>query len=152
MLKHRKHGFTMMEIIVVLIIVGVLIAIAVPNITNSIKHAQVQDAKNNLLSIYTGQLNRNATRGDYYTPGCLGTNDFRAGLSINISINNNIKYCCENPNATGTPLDFRCLAQGEGFTLRINNAQVLVPMNTSPYPDCSGTANPCCSSGSGTCK
>ncbi len=144
----KEAAFTMLEIIVVLIIVGVLIPVSVPNLQNMIKHAQVQDAKNNLLAVYTAQVSRFANDSTYYAPGCAVPNDFRAGLKINLSITNNINYCCENPNVAIPPLeDFFCLAQGDGFELRINNAQVLVPMNTTPYPACGGTSNPCCSGG-----
>ena len=47
----NKNGFTLIEILVTLIIVGILACIAVPTYNNYIIEAQKQNTKNNLLII-----------------------------------------------------------------------------------------------------
>lgn len=135
-------AFTMLEIIVVMVILGILAAIAVPNMNNAIARAQVQDAKNNLLAIYAGQQNLFARSGAYLRNAATNVN---TGLSIAVA-SNNINYVCDADPAAPADLNrFRCTATrtGGGFVMQVTNGPVVLS-NDSPYPNCTTTANPCC--------
>ncbi|MEI7998026.1 MAG: prepilin-type N-terminal cleavage/methylation domain-containing protein, partial [Candidatus Omnitrophota bacterium] len=51
----NKKGFTLLEIIVVSLIVGVLVLIAIPNFTNMLNRSYARQALTNLLAIYSAQ-------------------------------------------------------------------------------------------------
>ncbi|MFQ5588300.1 MAG: type IV pilin protein [Nitrospiria bacterium] len=48
----NKHGFTLIELMIVVVIVGVLVAIAVPNFLNYQAKAQQAEARTSLGAIY----------------------------------------------------------------------------------------------------
>ena len=49
----QRKGFTLMEIIVVLMIIGVCVALTFPNFYSSTQQTSAQTAKNNLLVFHT---------------------------------------------------------------------------------------------------
>ncbi len=148
----RNAAFTMLELIVVMIILGVLVIIAVPNFNRQISRAQVQDAKNNLLAIYAAQQNLFARTGNYLRNPATNVN---AALSLSV-VSNDINYACgaDPVDAANVGL-FSCTATqagGNNFVMRITNAPVVL-YSLNPYAVCgavdaNGNAyNPCCASG-----
>ena len=55
MLKGKK-GFTLIELMIVVAIIGILAAIAIPNFLKFQAKSKMSEAKTNLGAIYTGQL------------------------------------------------------------------------------------------------
>ena len=51
--KHRQQGVTLIELVVVMIIVGILAAIAIPSYRNYVLRSQRSDAKDALLALAT---------------------------------------------------------------------------------------------------
>ncbi|MBN1793860.1 MAG: prepilin-type N-terminal cleavage/methylation domain-containing protein [Candidatus Omnitrophica bacterium] len=51
----KNRGFTLIEVLIVVIILGILASIAVPQYANSIEKAKTGEAKTNLGSILTGE-------------------------------------------------------------------------------------------------
>ncbi len=148
----RNTAFTMLELIVVMIILGVLVIIAVPNFNRQISRAQVQDAKNNLMAIYAAQQNLFARTGAYLRNPAVNVN---AGLSLSV-VSNDINYVCGADPADAADVGrFACTATqvgGNNFVMRVTNVPVVL-YNLNPYAVCgaadaNGNAyNPCCSSG-----
>jgi type IV pilus assembly protein PilA len=54
--KRGKKGFTLIELMIVVAIIGILAAIAIPNFLKFQAKSKMSEAKTNLGAIYTGQL------------------------------------------------------------------------------------------------
>jgi type IV pilus assembly protein PilA len=54
--KKGKKGFTLIELMIVVAIIGILAAIAIPNFLKFQAKSKMSEAKTNLGAIYTGQL------------------------------------------------------------------------------------------------
>ena len=53
--RKRFHGFSLMEVMIVVVIIGILAALAYPNLEKYLKRAHQTEAKTNLSAIYTAQ-------------------------------------------------------------------------------------------------
>ena len=53
--RKRFHGFSLMEVMIVVVIIGILAALAYPNLGKYLKRARQTEAKTNLSAIYTAQ-------------------------------------------------------------------------------------------------
>ena len=54
--KMNRKGFTLIELMIVVAIIGILAAIAIPNFLKFQAKAKQSEAKNNLSAIYTAQI------------------------------------------------------------------------------------------------
>jgi prepilin-type N-terminal cleavage/methylation domain-containing protein len=87
--KFRREGWTLIEIIVVLVIIGLAIRFVSPDFTASKEQALAISARNNLLAIYSAEMNYLNNNGKY----CLGTGSATpacgnslANLNFNLSL------------------------------------------------------------------
>ena len=53
--RKRFHGFSLMEVMIVVVIIGILAVLAYPNLEKYLKQARQTEAKTNLSAIYTAQ-------------------------------------------------------------------------------------------------
>jgi prepilin-type N-terminal cleavage/methylation domain-containing protein len=53
--KKKKNGFTLIELMIVVVIIGILAALAIPRFSSSSTKAKQSEAKENLKEIYTMQ-------------------------------------------------------------------------------------------------
>ena len=53
--RKRFHGFSLMEVMIVVVIIGILAALAYPNLEKYLKRARQTEAKTNFSAIYTAQ-------------------------------------------------------------------------------------------------
>ena len=54
-IRKRFHGFSLMEVMILVVIIGILAALAYPNLEKYLKRARQTEAKTNLSAIYTAQ-------------------------------------------------------------------------------------------------
>lgn len=94
----KKQGFTLLELLVVVIIAGILAAIALPNFAKAIEKAKVRDAQGALNMTYQAQRMYKLDQGSYGALSNLVTNQYLA-----------------DPNSTGNPWNYT--AANSGATL-----------------------------------
>ena len=61
--KNSKKGFTLMEMLIVVAIIGILVAIAIPTFSNSLNKAKVAADQANLRSYYAESMTKYLTDG-----------------------------------------------------------------------------------------
>jgi type IV pilus assembly protein PilA len=64
---NKTKGFTLVELMVVIVIVGILAAVAIPKFLDASQKAKASEFPTQLTAIYTGQLAYNAEKGAYVT-------------------------------------------------------------------------------------
>ena len=52
-IRKRFHGFSLMEVMIVVVIIGILASLSYPNLEKYLKRARQTEAKTNLSAIYT---------------------------------------------------------------------------------------------------
>lgn len=121
----QNKAFTLLEIIVVLFIVGVMAAFAIPNLVVSMEQTRAGAAKNNLLSISAGERKYFEDNNAYCTSttpvvNC-GNNlvNLNTNLRLGLSTNDPFNYSCDT---TASP--FNCTATDTKVTLTTSGANV----------------------------
>jgi prepilin-type N-terminal cleavage/methylation domain-containing protein len=149
----NRKGFTLIEIIVALVIIGTLAAIALPSYNTMIIRGWATATQNNLRVIAIGQQNYYFNHGSY----CYDTNNICGSLA-SINNNNNLSlniadthfnYTC-GPN--GGPNQYVCTAASNGSLWR-GGSPVIVeyyyyPQSSNPFgspdnPVCQGPSYYC---------
>ena len=134
-----KKGFSLAEIIVVLVIVGIAAAVTIPSVINSVELSKAQSMTNNLLAIVTAQQkfyedNSPSIFCVQTVPGagCGGTT---ASLFSNLRLNSadNFTYTCFT---TGETIPYNCRATDTVDTITIDP-------NVQPSTACVGPSGQC---------
>ena len=125
--QHNDKGFTLMEIMAVVIIVGILSSFAIPNYTRAIERAHRRDATANLTSIHSANQIFRSERGEFW-PTVGGPQDLTAintGLRLAI-ISNGMTYQCQRFAVGVPPGQYTCTAARDtgAYTLSVTEAPI----------------------------
>jgi len=145
----EKKGFTLIEIIVVLVILGGLAAIAIPSYSTYTQQGAAKAAQNNLITIYNAQKNYYFSNGTYCVSSngvCNSSASVNSNLSLNIT-DTNFTYTCTNNPFNPFVADFICYATNNGdsnFLLTLTGSNpIVLPGGTPPLnPSCQDPENP----------
>ena len=154
-----SKGYTLMEIVVVLVIIGVIAGFYFPRFTVPSEKAWAANAQNNLLAIYSAEQNYNNNNNGYCystssaSSACAtSTGDSHCGdslpaincnLSLNIQDDGTYTYACSLSTGVYTCKATRATVSSTNIVVTLNNLAI----NLSG----SGTANPQCNTSNNYC-
>ena len=69
--SNRRQGFTLLELLVIVVVLAVLSAIAIPNFTRAVERARVQDVEATLSAIFQSERLFELDNGTFGTLGAL---------------------------------------------------------------------------------
>ncbi len=77
----NKKGFTLMEMLIVVAIIAILVAIAIPTFSSSLKKANIATDKANVRAWCAEQVIANMMDGEGLTTGTIGSSDVTLKLT-----------------------------------------------------------------------
>ncbi len=145
---NKKSGFTLIELGIVAIIVGILVLVGIPNMIKGVNRGYAQDGLRNLMAIYAAEQNYAQNNDGKHFPA-VGTahcdlNCMNGGLSLNIVQSGSNLYDCSNAaevvtcTLSNTPAAFK-LVSVSNLSISVNSNPVYC-FNDLP----NSTYNPCC--------
>ena len=145
MIKRNKTAYTLIEVMIVVVLLGLLAAFAIPNFQGSIRKAHERDAVMQLTLINGAQKIYFAQNG-FYSPTGAGTyTQLNTDLGLNI-IPNGMTYTYNR----SAPATYRTTAAwtggGGNFTVRVTQAAV---SQSAPLNPCCTVAGACPTLGTG---
>ena len=118
-LRKRILGFTLVELIMVVSLLGIMAVFTVPNYTKAVNNSNERAASNNLMILYSAQR-YNLNVGNGYQAAASNA-DLTANLNFT-PLNDGFTYTCTNAPAN----TFTCIAVGATYTLGITSEQAVV--------------------------
>ena len=154
MIKPKK-AFTLTELMIVVVIISIIAAFAVPNYAKAVERSHRRDAEMQLTSIYTANFQYRAVNSIFWPPTA-GNRDVTAindpvnGLGLGV-IPNGMTYFCSNSNTSegaddSDPNTFTCWAHRGPATNATDDFRVEVNQGLI-----TPGVNPVCVNGTMTC-
>ena len=129
--RPRAPGFTLLELMVVVIIVGVIAAFAIPNYNKSMQKAHERDMLAQLTAVHAANLLFRSYDGNYWDTGGTDKNmaQINSALSINIISDSSTTYNYNSANGSS----YTATADWDAYTLQVTEAAI----DTANNPCCS---------------
>lgn len=105
-----KRGFTLLELLVSLVVLGTVGAVAIPNYYNSLEKARKSEAEINLKAIHTAEKLYKNKNGVYWGPGSTTINSINSNLNLDLTA---VNYA-DGVNVTGSTNSFQARLQRTG--------------------------------------
>ena len=134
-LEQNKSGFTLIEIIVVLIIVGVLVSISLPNLFRQIERNRAQKALNTMNYIRAAIESCGVNNNNSFDTSC----DQFSQLNIDNPNNTEFSFAITGTNATSTDVGgYTITATRQGA---VGGNTVKLTRSTTGLLTCEGEGN-----------
>ncbi len=102
----NRKAYTLMELLITLIIIAIVTAVGLPQYAKTVERARWNEARDTLLSIYSGERTYSTVNGDQYIT-------IAAGAAQSVWRDN---IYMDNPNAAGGAVSYSVTAAGATFT------------------------------------
>ncbi|MBF0484972.1 MAG: type II secretion system protein [Candidatus Omnitrophica bacterium] len=123
-----KKGFSLAEVMVVLVTVGIIAAYGIPNFGKAMTRAQARSAISNLQLIYSAQQLYFARQGVYVAEATTAAiNGMLGNNSLNIVQTGGTTYSCQIAAAPAT-----CTAANAAFNVVVTLTIALADNNVNP--------------------
>ena len=135
-----RKSFTLLELIIVVVIIGVIAAFAIPSYQRAIDKAKERRATLNLFTMQQAMIIRYAKTGGYITEDWPDIDTINTKLSIHISDPDH-DYRCLDAGWT----DYECQAYklpGYGYGMHIHPGTIPHCMSGGPCPSCGASHDP----------
>lgn len=118
-----NRGFTLIELVIVVAILGIVAAIGIPQYIGYVSSSRAATAKNNLRSIYLQQQDYYQKNNAYYSTGA-GCGDYAGSINTNLFngsttiVNDRYTYCVTQ--STVDDFTAKAVPASTGTTYTIN--------------------------------
>jgi len=130
---YYNKGFTLVELLVVVALIGILSAIAIPAYNGYINSVKVNSAQNSLRLIYLAEVEQFSDNGEYYTvtsscgssshlASSINTNLFNGSKTLPQESNPDFYFCIESADVATEYKAFAYKVNGDDwFSIDYNN-------------------------------
>lgn len=137
--KNLKSAFTLVELMVVVIIIGILASVGIPKYMKTVTSAQIRDIMTQLTTLHAANEIYRAQDGDEYLPGSgLSLTQINSGLNINIIAQSNVTYDYTRSSKTTYTADATFTAGGATYTISLTQDPI-----SSTNPSCAASPGSC---------
>ena len=130
--KFFQSGFTVLELMIVVIIIAIIAAFAVPNYQKTVERSYRRTAETNLIALHGTQQIYRTTNGTYWGTGNVSAINTNLGLNI---IENGMTFTSTVGNAGAFSVNAVRWGPATTFTITVTQAAISVGTN----PACTGT-------------
>ena len=139
-----QNAFTLIELMIVVVIIGIIASFTIPNYAKSIERAHLKDAVTQLITIHSANQIYRAQNGVFWPPtNGQNLNAINTNLGLGI-IANSMTYTCDGNGANFSCSAQRAVPRAADFTVTVTNGAITAPPVT-------GATNPSYTCASGDC-